>query len=292
MSALGRTLAQAGSNNSNMQIEHKQTSKLLTPAGGYLTGYSHTLNPYAGCAYACSYCYVRRMPVALFRGSEWGEWVDVKTNAVERYKRELVSAKKKGAVRIFMSSSTDPYQAAEYKERITRKLLEAMADDPPDFLFVQTRSPLVERDIDVLLRLRDRVRVSMTIETDLKEVRREMTPYAPPIAARLNALRRLTEAGLTTQAAVSPVLPSSERFGELLSGATRSLCIDDYFMGDGSRGKRTAQLPVKEIYVRNGWDDWYSPDAYQRVLDRVRPYFEPGRIAISQAGFMPQPPRP
>ena len=111
------------------------------------------------------------------------------------------------------------------------------------------------------------------------------------LAAILHANGLLTEAGLATQAAVSPVLPSSYRFGELLSGATRSLCIDDYFMGDGSLGKRTAQLPVKDIYVRNGWDEWYSPDAYKRVHDRVRAYFEPGRIAISQAGFMPQPPQ-
>ena len=45
-------------------IAYKIPSRLLNPASGYLTGYSHTLNPYAGCSFACSYCYVREMPIA------------------------------------------------------------------------------------------------------------------------------------------------------------------------------------------------------------------------------------
>lgn len=80
-----------------------------------------------------------------------------------------------------MSSSTDPYQPIEQKEKVTRSLLEVMVEDPPDFLLVQTRSPLVSRDIDLLQQLKDKIRVSMTIETDSETIRKHFTPKAPPI---------------------------------------------------------------------------------------------------------------
>jgi DNA repair photolyase len=115
-----------------------------------------------------------------------------------------------------MSSSTDPYQTIEYKEKVTRSFLEVMVEDPPDFLFVQTRSPLVRRDIDLLLQLKDRVRVSMTLETDRDDIRKHFTPYAPPIGGRLKTLQLLADAGVSTQATIAPVLPSSEAFAEKL----------------------------------------------------------------------------
>ncbi|WP_265182072.1 radical SAM protein [Geomicrobium sp. JCM 19055] len=147
-------------------ILHKQARTILTKASGFLEGYSHTLNPYVGCAYGCSYCYVRKMPIALFREESWGDYVDVKANAKSLLIKELRREKQKGPVTIFMSSSTDPYQPIEYKEELTRNLLEALTEDPPDFLFIQTRSPMVTRDLDLFQKLKDRLLVSITIETD------------------------------------------------------------------------------------------------------------------------------
>ncbi|TGU85055.1 radical SAM protein, partial [Mesorhizobium sp. M00.F.Ca.ET.186.01.1.1] len=135
---------------------YKQPKSLLNKGSGFLADYTHSLNPYTGCSFACSYCYVRQMPVSLFRGLDWGTWVDVKTEAATLLAKELNKAKAKGKVTIFMSSSTDPYQPAEYREKVTRSLLEVMADNRPDFLLVQTRSPLVTRDIDLLVQLGER----------------------------------------------------------------------------------------------------------------------------------------
>ena len=146
----------------NIDYNYKTPKTLLNKGTGFLSGYSHSLNPYTGCTFGCSYCYVRQMPVSTFRGAEWGTWVDVKQDASIVFQKELQRAKAKGPVTIFMSSSTDPYQPIEHKEKITRSLLEIMVNDPPDFLFVQTRSPLVRRDIDMLSRLGQKVRVSMT----------------------------------------------------------------------------------------------------------------------------------
>ncbi len=265
----------------------KTPKTLLNKGTGFLSGYSHTLNPYTGCSFGCSYCYVRRMPVSTFRNSEWGTWVDMKRGAAEVFYKELHRAKSKGPVTIFMSSSTDPYQPIEYKERITRSLLEVMTNEPPDFLFVQTRSPLVRRDIDLLLRLGDRVRVSMTIETDLDDIRKYFTPNAPPIHARLNTLQVLVEAGVPTQATIAPMLPSSERFAERLHSIVNRICVDDYFMGDGSGGKRTRSLGIEALYTKLGLEEWYHPDAYKIVLERLKQVFSEDQLFVSQRGFEP-----
>jgi len=268
-------------------VNHKNAKQLLTPASGFLSGYSHSLNPYAGCAFACSYCYVRQLPVALFRNEEWGKWVDVKQNGAAILKKELVKAKKRGTVTIFMSSATDPYQPLEYQERITRSLLEVMVEEQPDFLFVQTRSPLVTRDVDLFQQLAGRIRVSITIETDLEEIRKAFTPFAPPIQARINAIKRIREAGIPVQATVAPLLPSSEAFARKLAALADRICIDDYFMGDGSGGRRTEKLGIRELYKELNLEKWYRREAIQDFIQQLRHECYDGQIYISQAGFMP-----
>ncbi|WP_195574105.1 SPL family radical SAM protein [Paenibacillus sp. 1001270B_150601_E10] len=267
------------------ELQYKQPKSLLNKGTGFLNGYTYSLNPYGGCSFGCSFCYVRQMPIQLFRKQEWGTWIDVKQGAASLLKKELMKAKSKGPVTIFMSSSTDPYQPVEHKERLTRSLLEVMAEDEPDFLLVQTRSPLVTRDIDLLLQLKDKVRVSMTVETDREDIRRHFTPGAPPIGGRMQALQRLREAGVPTQATIAPVLPSSEQFPELLSKAVDRVCIDDYFMGDGSGGKRTARMGLKAKYEELQLLEWYEPSAYRMVYERLRAYFSATQIGISQEGF-------
>lgn len=266
---------------------YKYPKTLLNKGTGFLSGYSHSLNPYTGCSFGCSYCYVRQMPVSTFRDAEWGTWVDIKKEAAVVFQKEYQKAKTKGPVTIFMSSSTDPYQPIENKEQITRSLLEIMSCDPPDFLFVQTRSPLVRRDIDLLLRLGKHVRVSMTVETDLEEIRRHFSPYASPIAARLKTIQLLAEAGVSTQATIAPMLPSSERLAEMLSPLVNRVCIDDYFMGDGSGGKRTRNLGIEALYKQLGLEEWYSLSAYRKVYERLKQYFSEDQIFISQQGFEP-----
>lgn len=271
----------------NVQIGERHPKTLLNKGTGFLSRYTHSLNPYTGCAFGCSYCYVRQMPVSLFRGEEWGTWVDIKKEAASVLRKELRRAKAKGKVTIFMSSSTDPYQPVEYRERVTRSLLEVMVLEPPDFLLVQTRSPLVVRDADLLLQLEDRVRVSMTVETDRDDIRRQFSPQAPPIQARLKALARLKEAGVSAQATIAPLLPSTESFPEILAPLVSRVCVDDYFMGDGSGGKRTRSLGIYRQYEALGLEQWYSPDAYQIVCERLKRVFSDDQMFLSQQGFAP-----
>ncbi|MBR2566861.1 MAG: radical SAM protein [Paenibacillus sp.] len=269
------------------QVAYKLPKTLLNKGTGFLNGYTHTLNPYTGCTFGCSYCYVRQMPVSLFRKEDWGSWVDVKKEASGILAKELQRARKKGNITIFMSSSTDPYQPVEAQEQITRSLLETMLMYPPDFVLLQTRSPLVTRDIDVLQKLGERVRVSMTVETDQDDIRKHFTPSAPPIAGRLHALKQLRDAGIPTQVAIAPVLPSSEQFASKLRPLVQRVCIDDYFMGDGSQGKRTRRLGMEQRYQEIGLEHWYAPDAYKTIVERMQNCFEEHEIYISQAGFEP-----
>jgi len=268
-------------------IQYSTPRSLLNKGTGFLAGYSHSLNPYTGCAFGCSYCYVRQMPVSVFRQAEWGTWVDVKQGAAALFQRELHRAKKRGAVTIFMSSSTDPYQPVEYKEQITRSLLEVMAADPPDFLLVQTRSPLVTRDIDLLKQLGSKVRVSMTVETDRDDMRKLFSPEAPPIQARLRALRELADAGVATQAAVAPILPSSDNFAAVLRELVNRVVLDNYETGDGSGGKRTRRLGIETLYKSSGLEHWYGAQALDVLTQRMQAYFQEDELFISQQGFEP-----
>jgi DNA repair photolyase len=271
-----------------INITEKMTKQLLTPASGFLEGYTFSLNPYIGCSFGCSYCYVRKMPVNLFRKEEWGSWVDIKKNAREQYIREMEKARKKhDFVSIFMSSSTDPYQPAENDAGITRSLLEAMNEERPDFLFVQTRSPLVKRDLDLLKGLGERVLLSMTVETDLDEVRRIFSPTAPPIPARISVLKKFVNEGVPAQAAAAPLLPFSEKFAATLASTVNRVTIDDYFMGDGSKGKRTTSLGIEKLYKEHKLEEWYHPEAYKKLVEELTKIMPKDQIFISQEGFLP-----
>lgn len=116
-----------------------------------------------------------------------------------------------------------------------------MIKNPPDLLQIQTRSPLVTRDLDLLVALQEscEVLVSMTIETDREDMKQIFAPHAPGIQLRIKALKDLHEAGLATQAAVSPVLPFTPGFPRLLEGNVDRIWIDTMNIGDGSMGKRS-----------------------------------------------------
>lgn len=277
-----------------MEIQEIVSKSILTPSTGFIKEFTHTLNPYAGCAFGCAYCYVRQMPVSIYREQEWGTWVDIKTNAADLLRKDLTKAKKKGPVKLFMSSSTDPYQPLEYKTQLTRSLLNVMLDlfDDDDFLFVQTRSPLVTRDADLFAQFGQRIRVSMTIETDKEDIRKVFSPAAPPIPARMRVLRGLTEQGIPTQATIAPLLPCSREFPKKLKGIANRYALDDYWMGDGSRGKRTEKLGIYSLYEKTNMEPWYDPSAHKVVLAMLQKELGDVQLLISQDAFAPNKKKP
>lgn len=267
-------------------IEEILSKKILTEAKGYLNvGFTHSLNPYSGCVFACKYCYVREMPIQRFKNIPWGEWLQIKTNARENYRNEIMKLRRKNAkVNLFMSSATDPYQPMERKAIITRSLLEEMIDHPPDFLQIQTRSPLITRDISLISKLNEKcnVLVSMTIETDREDVRKIFSPFAPSIPLRIQALTQIHQAGIPTQASISPVLPFTPEFPQLLQDIANHIWIDTLNIGDGSMGKRSARLGMPQIFRQFGFEDWYDNDLHWKVKKYFLKFFPEEVVRVSK----------
>ncbi|HYG57495.1 MAG TPA: radical SAM protein, partial [Symbiobacteriaceae bacterium] len=238
----------------------------------------------------CPFCYVRRSPAGLFGPAPWGEWVTVKTNAPELLAKELRSLRRRGKpIRIFMSSSTDPFQPVERTEQISRRCLEVMVDTPPDHLVVQTRSLLVRACFPLLARLP--ALLSISLETNREDVRKLFTPTSPPVAARLKLAHRAREHGIPVQVAVSPVLPYDPgTFAGLLADCADRVVVDTLFDGDGARGARSESLGMRELFARHGLGDWYRRDAHLPLLAALRSRMGEERVLYSCEGFNTLPP--
>ncbi|WP_134684119.1 SPL family radical SAM protein [Brevibacillus migulae] len=275
-----------------MEVNHILSKHILTEAKGYLDiGFTHSLNPYSGCAFSCKYCYVREMPIQTFKDVPWGEWLDVKTNAAENYRNEIVKLRRKNKpVNIFMSSATDPYQPIERNANLTRGILQEMVENPPDFLQIQTRSPLITRDIDLLQKLQEKcgVLVSMTVETDREDIKRIFAPYAPGIALRIKALKTVHEAGITTQASISPVLPFTPDFPKLLEGIVEHIWIDTLMIGDGLMGKRSERLGMPQLFDEHELSKWYRKDIHVLVVKYFNQFFPSDMIRVSKKEAFPR----
>ena len=266
-----------------------EAASALTQTGGFLYSFTHTLNPYGGCAFGCPYCYVRQGVAARLEKVPWGRYVKPKVNVAERLEEELRGAQQRGmlsALRIFMSSVTDPYQPEERRRCLTRRCLESLARHPPQVLVLQTRSPLVVRDRDVLRDLHACLWVSMTVETDDEAVRRAVTPACPPIANRLDAMQALLEDGLRVQAALSPILPHHpEALAQAIEPRCTRALVDTFVSGDGSGGKRTERNCISALYESLGYGDWRNEEAARGLYGVLRERLGADRVVWSCDGF-------
>ncbi|MDD9853210.1 MAG: radical SAM protein [Deltaproteobacteria bacterium] len=271
---------------SRAQVFARQARGILTRTGGYLSGYSHTLQPYSGCEFSCAYCYVRQMAVqrATPHGLPWSRWISPKLNAPQL----LARAARRGALartRIFCGSVTDPYTPIERKLRLTRGCLEVLAGATPgpDALVLQTRSPLALRDVDLLRRI-PQAGLSLSIATDDDALRRRFEPNAPGIRLRIKALGALRAAGIPTQAALAPLLPCNpQRLAELLEPVADRIVVDDFHQGDGAGGRRsTAAL---RMLRESGHGAWAEPGYTAEALHVFRSVLGEARVVESQAGF-------
>ena len=271
----------------------RQAGRALTPTGGFLERFGFSLNPYIGCAFGsargCPFCYVRALPVARAHPGGWGEWVLAKIDLPERLEVELRSLAAKGRLAdtaIFMSSATDPYQGWERRLGLTRQVLEVLVRYPPRRLLIQTRSPMIERDIDLIGLLRPQAIVSITLETDDDRVRRTITPTSPSVSRRISTMRRLRAAGISTQMAIAPMMPNdSEHFAAIAEEAADRVIVDTYFDGDGAKGRRSRSLGMGGFYERLGYAEWFLPGAETALLKALRERLGEDRVLFSREGF-------
>lgn len=183
--------------------------------------YDYALNPYVGCQHGCVYCYAKFMKRFTGHQEAWGDFVDVKINAPELLASEV---KRKRVGRVWISGVCDPYQPLERKYVITKRCLDILVGNGWPFT-IQTRSPLVLRDIETLKRA-DNIEVGFTITTADEKMRRLFEPGAPPSSKRIEALADLCLKGIRTFAMIAPILPGAEGLVGALKGKVDHVLID------------------------------------------------------------------
>ena len=228
-----------------MKVNEVHAKAILSPSKIY----HYVINPYVGCQHACSYCYARFMKRFSGHKEPWGDFVDVKINAAELLRAEIT---RKRRASVWISGVCDPYQPLEAKYQLSRQCLEILAhNDWP--VVIQTRSPLVLRDLDILKAARH-FEVGLTITTADDAIRRLFEPNAPPILERLRALDELHRSGIRTYAMIAPLLPGADVLAKTLEGKVDYIVVDrmNYHYADW-------------VYTKYGLDDRRSDDFFHRA---------------------------
>jgi len=229
-------------------------------------GFDYGINPYRGCEHGCVYCYARPTHeyLGLSAGEDFESKIFVKTKAPELLRERLMSRSWEPRL-IVSSGNTDCYQPAERSFRLTRACLEVLAEfrNP---VFVITKNHLVTRDIDVLAPMAaDRAAMVMISVTSLDdELCASMEPRTSRPAYRLDAIRRLAQAGIPVAVNVAPLIAglTDEEMPRILQACAEA-------------GARYASFtPLRLPFgVKDLFEDWirrFRPDRADKVLRRIR----------------------
>jgi DNA repair photolyase len=263
-------------------MELIESRSIFSPATGFIRrgGFEWTCNPYVGCTFGCTYCYAAFLPQNKRPASEWGRWITAKKNAAALAEKH---APKVAGRSVYMSSVTDPYQPVERGLLLTRGILEALLPHQPR-LTIQTRGPLVARDIDVLKGFRS-LRVNMSIPTDSERVREQFEPKAPPLDKRWEALRQLKDAGIAVGVCVTPTLPieNVDAFARLIAGFKPDVVVCQDFHDAGGRFGADTGAAARHLLAEMSW----GPGDYRRFVGRLRHALPV--VFEGETGFFPPP---
>ncbi len=278
------------------KITETKPRSIVGPATGFISAYDGVINPYSGCSFSCDYCYASNFTHNEKEKQEWGQWVKVKTNALELM-AQIPNGTLNGKT-LYMATATDPYQPVERHTKLTRGLLEILAARHPRVgIVIQTRSPLAARDTDVMADVarEGRVQVNMTVTTDDDRTRRNYEPGCPSIAARLKAIAAINEAGIQSCITLTPLLPLGDAgafASTLLETGVRRFILQSFHMEGGNMGRyiaKTGQRAVESTARHFGCGETDAIRLYrenyrkdERTLKRLLP--DPG---IGKAGFAP-----
>ncbi|HEY1718036.1 MAG TPA: PA0069 family radical SAM protein [Verrucomicrobiae bacterium] len=245
-------------------VDHSRTT--ITYNDSPDLGFGASVNPYRGCEHGCIYCYARPTHeyLGFSAGLDFESKIMVKTNAPELLRAELASQKWKPQI-IVMSGVTDCYQPVERKLKLTRRCLEVLLEFRNPVAII-TKNVLVTRDIDLLSELAKHncasVTVSVTtLDTKLRNV---MEPRTSPPQARLNAIRRLSEAGIPVGVNVAPIIPglTDHEMPAILKAAAEA--------GATSAGFTIVRLPHGDKALFENWLTAHFPDRKEKVLNRIK----------------------
>jgi len=259
-------------------ILSKTTSKRGMP-------FTHAINPYRGCEFACRYCYARYTHefMEMRNPEDFERKIYFKQNAGWLLTQEL--KRLKPGTQIALGTATDPYQPLERKQGVTRSLLEAFAHEEGFQLGIISKSTLILRDIDLLkvINKRHKLTLHITVTTMNTKLARVLEPRAPRPDLRMEAVARLRQAGLRTGVMCSPLMPGiTDCRSSIAAVAKAASQADACFMGAGSLflkpcSKGTFLSFVQEHFPaqvaayekRYGERAFVSPEYRRRISDLV-----------------------
>lgn len=228
--------------------------------------FSASINPYRGCEHGCIYCYARptHAYLDLSPGLDFETRLFAKTNAAELLRQELAKLGYR-CQEIALGANTDPYQPIERKHKITRAVIEVLAECAHPFTIV-TKSALVERDIDLLAPLARRrlVEVYVSVTTLDRQLARHMEPRATAPQRRLETLHALSAAGVPTGVMFAPVIPAlnDQDLERVLESARAAGALyADYVM---------VRLPLEINGLFQEWLYRHYPLRAEHVLNVIR----------------------
>jgi DNA repair photolyase len=244
--------------------------------------FRHTINAYRGCSHACTYCFARptHAYLDLDPGTDFDRVIVVKVNAVERLRAELAPKRWQGDS-IAMGTNTDPYQRAEGKYRLTRGIIEVLAEARNPFSIL-TKGTLILRDLDLLADTarRTSVETCFSIGTLDEDVWRATEPGTPHPMRRVEAVARLNEVGVPCGVLLAPVLPGLSDRRDQLEAVVRA-CVEA-----GARSISPVLLHlrpgVREHYL--GWLQHHHPELADDYRRRYQRAYAPNaeRAALTQ----------
>ena len=256
-------------------IRRAAARSILSRTSGFIAqaGFSHSLTPARNCTFACTYCYVPTMRVQGGLQPEdwrrWGQFTTFKSNAAELLERALRPQQV-----IYCSPLVDPYQPAEATEELMPGILRAFLSKPPAVVAIQTRGPLILRDLDLLRSLAGctRLRVSFSLTTDRDEVRRLYEPHCATVGERLHTMCALRDAGIRTYATLAPLLPCDpERLVDLAAGATaEDMIADPFHVRSRKACGATTREAGRRVSEHHGYGEWHDPEFQDAVIARMR----------------------
>ena len=228
--------------------------------------FDRSINPYRGCEHGCIYCYARPTHAYLgfSPGLDFETRIMAKHDAAALLERELAKRSYQPQV-IAMGTNTDPYQPVERRLGLTRQVLEVLwrARNP---VSIVTKSRLVLRDLDILapMAAEGLAQVCISVTTLDKGLARIMEPRAATPARRLEAIRRLAEAGVPTGVMAAPMIPAlndDELEAILEAGGQAGAGIANYIL---------LRLPLELKALFEEWLEAHFPDRKDRVLNQLR----------------------
>jgi DNA repair photolyase len=275
-----------------VQIREAEARNILTPTSGFIAaaGFTHSLTPARNCTFACTYCYVPTMRVYGGLQPEdwrrWGQFTTFKLNAAD-----LLRSRPRSRQVIYCSPLVDPYQPAEGESPHMPGILEKLLAYPPSIFVIQTRGPLILRDLNRLQRLatKTRLRVSFSVTTDDDRIRRLYEPLCASIEERFSAIAALRSAGIETWVTLAPLLPSNpERLVEMaVTASDRDIICDPFHTRATKRSGATTKEAALKISARRGFAEWHDPEFQRSVVRRMEAAAQRAgrRLGVGTAGF-------